>query len=99
MLPLERSPRGVNDEGSKPEEHEQRLRPPCIRAHGLAERALPHGHICVSHIAAVSQGWGRAISIGAAAPIQAHYRTKTSWRAGLGAQMRTIPAQNSATPG
>src|SRR5690606_19604878 len=40
VLALERRPGGVDDERAEPEEHHDRLEPPRIAPHGMAERTL-----------------------------------------------------------
>jgi hypothetical protein len=49
MVPLKRSPRGVNDESGQPKKDEERLRPPDIDAHGLSEASGRESGLCLSH--------------------------------------------------
>ena len=46
---LKRRPGRVDNEARQPEEREQRLHPPRVRPHGLAEPAPSQGGICVGH--------------------------------------------------
>src|SRR5438067_1772643 len=50
MVPLERSPSGVNDERPEAEKNKERLRPPDIRTHRLTEMARRESSgLCLSH--------------------------------------------------
>jgi hypothetical protein len=49
-LPLQGSPRGVNDECGKPEKDQQWLHPPLIGALGLSETRAYEWHINLRHL-------------------------------------------------